>query len=235
MHIPDGYLGPLTCAVFYIIMIPIWILAFRKARDVLEAREIPMLSLLSAFSFLVMMFNWPVPDGTTAHMVGGALIATLLGPYAAVIAVSIALLIQALLFGDGGITTFGANCFNMAFILPFTAYLILKLSHKLIDDDKKASIIGSFIGGYVGLNIAAFFCGLEIGIQPFIQKGYCPYPYWLSIPAMLFAHLTVAGWIEAFVTMAVVSYLYSSNPEYLRLPKITPSILRLVKRWLYGI
>ena len=228
MHIPDGYLGPLTCIIFYAIMTPIWYLSFKRAREVLEAREIPLLSLLSAFSFLVMMFNWPVPDGTTAHMVGGALIVTLLGPYAAVIAISISLLIQALLFGDGGITTFGANCFNMAFILPFTAYLIMGLCKKLIRDEKKATLIGSFLGGYIGINLAAFFCGLEIGIQPFIQRGYCPYPYYLSIPAMLFAHLTVAGWVEAFVTMAIVSYLYSSDPEYLKLPKIAPTILRFV-------
>ena len=230
MHIPDGYLGPITSVVFYAIMIPIWYFAFRKARVMLDDKEIPFISLLAAFSFLVMMFNWPVPDGTTAHMVGGALIASLLGPYTSVIAVSIALSIQALLFGDGGITTFGANCFNMAFILPFTSYIVLGLFRKLVSDSKKAMLLGSFVGGYVGLNVAAFFCGLEIGIQPLFELGYCPYPYWLTIPAMLFAHLTVAGWVEGFITFIVIKYLYSSNPEYLNMPKIAPSIMRFVER-----
>jgi len=224
MHIPDGYLGPLTCLVFYLIMIPIWYLAFRKAKEVLSEREIPTLSLLSAFSFIVMMFNFPVPDGTTAHMVGGALITALLGPYAATISVTIALLIQALFFGDGGLTTFGANAFNMAFVLPFVAYAFIELFKRMIKDERKAVILGASIGGYVGINVAAFFCGLEIGIQPFISPGYCPYPYWLSIPAMLFAHLTVAGVVEAAVTAIILGYLYKNNPEYTKLPKIAPLI-----------
>ncbi len=222
MHIPDGYLGPATCLAFYLIMIPIWYLAFRKAREVLSEREIPTLALLSAFSFVVMMFNFPVPDGTTAHMVGGALITALLGPYAATIAITIALLIQALFFGDGGITTFGANCFNMAFVLPFVTYLFIKASRKLIRDEQKATILGASIGGYLGITLAAACCGLEIGIQPLINAGYCPYPYWISVPAMVFAHLTVAGVVEAVVTAAILGYIYKYSPEYLRLPKIEP-------------
>jgi cobalt/nickel transport system permease protein len=225
MHIPDGYLGPVTCAFFYIVMVPIWYLAFKKAREKLESRTVPVLAVLSAFSFIFMMFNWPIPDGTTGHGVGGALISALMGPYAATIAVTVALLIQAIFFGDGGITAFGANCFNMAFILPFTSYLIMNLFKKVMKDERKATVIGAAVGGYVGITLAAIFCGLEIGVQPFVEPGYCPYSFWLSVPAMAFAHLTVAGPVEGIVTGLVLEYLYRYSPDYLKLEKIGPKIL----------
>ena len=112
MHIPDGYLSPQTEAVMAAAMLPVWYTATKKVRKVVKNKEVPLLAICSAFAFLVMMFNVPIPDGTTAHAVGGVLIAVLLGPWAAAIAVSIALAVQALFFGDGGVLAFGANCFN---------------------------------------------------------------------------------------------------------------------------
>ena len=91
-------------------------------RKVVKTRYVPLLALGAAYCFLVMMFNVPIPDGTTAHAVGAVLVAVLLGPWAAVIAVSVALAIQALFFGDGGVLAFGANCFNMAIVMPFVGY-----------------------------------------------------------------------------------------------------------------
>src|SRR6266568_2945704 len=118
MHIPDGYLSPATCAVMYGAASPFWVLAVRRVRRVLNDRSVPLLAVFAALAFAIMMFNIPVPGGTTAHAVGGTLIAIVLGPWAAVIGVSTALILQALFFGDGGITTIGANCFNMAIVLP---------------------------------------------------------------------------------------------------------------------
>src|ERR1700729_4039933 len=127
MHIPDGYLSPETCAVMGGAMVPAWITAGKRVRKVVTSRYVPLLALGAAYSFLVMMFNVPVPDGTTAHAVGAVLIAILLGPGAAVVAVSCALAIQALFFGDGGVLAFGANCFNMAFVMPMVGYAVYKL------------------------------------------------------------------------------------------------------------
>ena len=90
--------------------VPFWVAAARRVRKVVKTRFVPLLGLGAAYCFLVMMFNVPVPDGTTAHAVGAVLVAVLLGPWAAVIAVSVALAIQALFFGDGGVLAFGANC-----------------------------------------------------------------------------------------------------------------------------
>jgi cobalt/nickel transport system permease protein len=116
MHIPDGYLGPATYGTMFGVTLPFWAFASWKLNKTLKARQAPYLALGAAFSFVIMMFNIPVLGGTTGHATGTTLIAILLGPWAAIISVSVALIIQSLLFGDGGITAIGANWFNMAVV-----------------------------------------------------------------------------------------------------------------------
>ncbi|MGV8174411.1 MAG: energy-coupling factor ABC transporter permease, partial [Methanothrix sp.] len=91
MHIPDGYLGPYTFIAMWIIMIPIWYYAGRKLGSELKSRQVPLLALAAAFSFVIMMFNLPIPGGSTGHAVGAAIIGIVLGPWAGVIAISVAL------------------------------------------------------------------------------------------------------------------------------------------------
>ncbi|KFI47996.1 cobalt transporter CbiM [Bifidobacterium biavatii] len=122
MHIPDNFISPSTGALFWVVMIPVWFLCMRAVMREATPEKMAYLGAGAAFSFLIMMFNVPTPGGTTAHGVGAALIALLLGPQYATVAVSVALLLQALLFGDGGLITLGANCFNMGVVLPFAAY-----------------------------------------------------------------------------------------------------------------
>jgi len=127
MHIPDGYLGPGTYVTAYAAAVPFWAAASKKLGKTLKSRQVPLLALSAAFCFVIMMFNVPIPGGTTGHAVGAVLVAILLGPWAACIAVSVALIVQALLFGDGGITCAGANCINMAVIMPFVGYAAYRL------------------------------------------------------------------------------------------------------------
>ena len=114
MQIPDNYLSPSTCAVMGAVMIPIWARSIKKVKKEVTKKKMPLMGIGASLSFLTMMFNVPLPGGTTGHAVGGTLLAILLGPESACISITIALLIQALLFGDGGVLAFGANCFNMA-------------------------------------------------------------------------------------------------------------------------
>ncbi|WP_334111096.1 cobalt transporter CbiM [Thermodesulfitimonas autotrophica] len=217
MHIPDGYLSPSTSVVMYAAMVPVWGMAVKKVKESLKSKQVPLLALAAAFSFVIMMFNVPIPGGTTGHAVGGTLAAIVLGPWAACIAVSIALIIQALIFGDGGIWAIGANCFNMAFVLPFLGYAV----YRAISAGGRNRVLGSVIGSYVGLNAAAFCAAVEFGIQPALFHTaagaplYCPYGLAQAIPAMMFAHLTVAGPIEAVITGIVVYYLQRSAEESL--------------------
>ena len=217
MHIPDGYLSPVTCIIMFLVVLPFWVIGLRKIRETMNARSVPLIALLSSFSFVIMMFNVPLPGGTTGHAIGAAIAAIILGPEAATIVVSIALLIQALFFGDGGITAYGANCFNMAVTVPYLAYFIYRAFSKDQPLTSSRRLIGAAVGGWVGVTVAAFFAGVEFGIQPLLFKAadgtplYAPYPLSVSVPAMVIPHALIASVVEGILTALVVAYLQKSN------------------------
>jgi cobalt/nickel transport system permease protein len=220
MHIPDGYLSPATCGVFGAVMIPIWATASKVVKKTLSVRQVPYLAIGAAFSFVIMMFNVPIPGGSSGHAVGGVLVAILLGPWAACIAITVALVIQALLFGDGGITAIGVNCFNMAFVLPFVGYYVYKLISSNSQSGSSRRVIAAGAGAYVGICAAALCAGIEFGIQPLLyhtangQALYSPYGLNVAIPAMVAVHLLVFGWVEVIVTALVVKYLQKENSVF---------------------
>ena len=223
MHIPDGYLGPETCGFFYAVMLPIWMISSNIAKRTLKTKQVPILAIGAAFSFVIMMFNVPIPGGSTGHAVGGVLVAILLGPWLACIAITVALVIQALLFGDGGITTIGANCFNMAFALVFAGYYTYKLISFKAPLDSRRRIIAAGIAAYAGINIAALLTAIEFGLQPLLhhtatgQAVYCPYGLNIAVPAMLGEHLLIFGWVEAVITALVIKYLQKQEPSLLKI------------------
>lgn len=223
MHIPDGYLSPQTNAVLGIASALAAAGAAYDTSRTLKDKYIPLLSIGAAFSFTIMMFNVPIPDGTTAHAAGGALLAILLGPWAAMVGVSIALVLQAFFFGDGGILALGANVFNLAVILPFVSYGIYRLIAGKSEVQSKRQWIAAAIAGYIGLSTAALFTGIEFGLQPLLFHTvdgtplYSPYGLNIAVPAMLFSHLTIAGPVEGLVSALVVRYLQRTNPAMLRL------------------
>jgi cobalt/nickel transport system permease protein len=208
-------------------MIPLWTLAGRSVKKNLNAKQIPLLAMGAAFSFVIMMFNIPIPGGSTGHAVGAVLVAILLGPWAATIAVSVALVIQALLFGDGGITAIGANCFNMAFILPFVGYAVYRLIGAKSPLTSFRRVVAAGVAGYIGLVIASLCAGIEFGIQPFLhhtasgQALYCPYGFNVAVPVMFGEHLLIFGWIEFIATALVVKFLQKQEPTLLsRTPEV---------------
>lgn len=217
MHIPDGYLGPYTYIAFWIIMIPIWYYAGKKLNTELKSRQVPLLALSAAFSFVIMMFNVPIPGGSTGHAVGGAIIAIVLGPWAGVIAISVTLVLQALIFGDGGITAIAANCFNMGVVIPFVGYYIYKLISGNSDIMSSKRIIASAIAGWCSLTIAAFCTGVEFGIQPILQHTaagtplYMPYPLSVTVPAMVAEHAFGFSILEAVITAIIFAYIQRTD------------------------
>ena len=233
MHIPDGYLGPQTYIPFYVIMLPLWHRGSRILRKTLSARQIPLLALSAAFSFVIMMFNIPVPGGSTGHAVGSALIAILLGPWAAFMAVSMALIIQALLFGDGGITAIGANCFNIAFVMSFSGYYIYKFLSPKSGTNITGRVFAACVAAYISINLAAFFAAVEFGIQPYIAHKpdgtplYGPYTLNVAVPVMIIEHLAVFGFIEALVTGLVVAYIAKTDPAMLNITVPSGSEVKL--------
>ena len=223
MHIPENYLSASTCAVMTAAMVPVWVHSVKKVKEELPKDKIAMVGVGAAFSFLGMMFNVPLVGGTTGHAVGGTLIALLFGPEAACLGVSIALLLQAVIFGDGGILAFGANCFNMAFVLPFVGYYIYKLIMGKKDGGSERLPAKAYpaaaIGSYIGINVAAFCAAVEFGIQPLLFNDingnalYCPYDLSISIPSMMIPHLLVAGFVEAAFTVAVYAFIVKTSPD----------------------
>ena len=219
MHIPDNYLSPQTDAVMAVAMVPVWVHCIKKVRATLDREYMAFLGICAAFSFLLMMFNVPLPGGTTGHAVGGALIALLLGPEAAAIAVSVALALQALLFGDGGVLSFGANCFNMAFVLPFTAAIVFRALNSRLHDKSWGTSVSAIVSGWVGLCLAALCAAIEFGIQPMLFTNasgaplYCPFPLSVAIPAMLIPHMLVAGVIEGVATAAIYGFIKKTAPS----------------------
>jgi cobalt/nickel transport system permease protein len=222
MHIPDGYLSPSTCAAFYAGSTPFWYVALQRVKKVLHTKLVPLISLFSAFCFLIMMFNLPLPGGTTGHAVGIGLATVVLGPWAAMLAVSVALIIQALFFGDGGITAIGANCFNMAIVGSLVAYVFYRAIAGRSPIVSFRRVVAAGLAGYAAINVSALFAAIEFGIQPLLFKDasgtplYCPYPLSVSIPAMMIGHLTIAGMAELIVSAGLVAFLQWSDPSLLK-------------------
>lgn len=218
MHIPDNYLSPATCGTLVAAMAPVWTVAVIKVKaQVKEHHEtLPMLGIAASLAFLIMMFNLPIPGGTTAHAVGGTLLAVLIGPWAACLALTVTLVLQAVLFGDGGILALGANALNMAVIMPFVGYACYRLGQKWHHEK-----LGLAIGAYVGINTAALVAGIELGLQPLLAHSasgaplYCPYGLNVAVPAMLLAHLLVAGWVEVAFTLLVFQFVKKVAPTNL--------------------
>jgi cobalt/nickel transport system permease protein len=222
MHIPDGYLSPSTCTALYALAISSWYAALKRIKRAFSTRAIPLISVFAAFSFVVMMFNVPLPGGTTGHALGVAVAAIVLGPWGSVLAISIALTIQSLVFGDGGITTLGANCFNMAVVGSFVAYAVYRTIGAASEVGSRRRVFAAAVAGYVAINAAALLAALEFGIQPMLFHDasgsplYAPYPLHISIPAMMIGHLTFAGLAEAAISAGMVSYLQIADPGLLR-------------------
>jgi cobalt/nickel transport system permease protein len=218
MHIPDGYLSPQTYIPLYGASLLFWSIGLRKLNKELSTKAVPYLAMAAAFSFLIQMFNVPIPGGSTGHAVGGAITALLLGPWTAVIVISLVLIVQAIVFGDGGITTIGANCFNMAVVMPFVSYGIFKLI-KGRSVNRTRVFVAAFFAGYVGLSVAAIVTGFEFGIQTLIAHGtdgkplYAPYPLSIAVPFMAIEHLALFGIVEGIITALLFRYLSAHEPH----------------------
>jgi cobalt/nickel transport system permease protein len=224
VHIPDGYLSPSTCAALYAGAAPFWWVALRRLRQTLHTRLVPRLSLFAAFSFVVMMFNIPLPGGTTGHATGVALATVVLGPAASILAVSTALAIQAFFFGDGGITALGANCFNIAIVGSLVAFGVYRLLAGRAPLDCSRRMAAAGLAGYVAINAAALVTAIEFGLQPVFFRDpsgaplYCPYPLNIAVPAMMIGHLTLAGFAELVLTAGVVGFLQRTDVSLLAGP-----------------
>ncbi|WP_297440838.1 cobalt transporter CbiM [Sulfurimonas sp.] len=204
MHIPDGYLSPTTVIATYAVAIPLWVYGLKRLKNTLNEETLPLIGALSAMSFIIMMFNIPIPGGTSGHAVGAALIALLFGPWIGFIAVSLVLLLQAVIFGDGGISTFATNALGMAFFGSFGGYYMYKSLEKFH--------LAPFFAGWMSAVVSSVFIALALGIQPLFwsengQPLYFPFDLKTVMVAVVGSHILAFGIIEGIFTQFVFSYL----------------------------
>src|SRR5512133_3117009 len=222
MHIPDGYLSPATCATLYAAATPFWYVSLQRAKRALHTGTIPLISVFAAFCFVVMMFNLPLPGGTTGHALGVGVAAIVLGQWNSILALSVALFIQAVFFGDGGITSLGANCFNMAVVGSLVAYFTYRVVAGGAATESRRRVVAAAIAGYAATNASALLAAVEFGIQPIFFRDvtgaplYAPYRLGIAIPAMMLGHLTFAGAAEAILSAGLVAFLQRTSPDLLR-------------------
>jgi cobalt/nickel transport system permease protein len=221
MHIPDGFLTPSVIIPTFIIAIIFWIISAKKVK--LTDQQVPMMGLLTALFFAAMMMNYPIVGGTTAHLLGGASIGLILGPFAGCISITIILILQALLFGDGGLTALGANVLNMGIIGVFVPCVIFLVMNKVLKIKSTTSLFATiFISAFVGDVLAAISAGTELGLsQPIFTYGLS-----IAVPAMAINH-SIIGVAEGVVTVILIGTLLKLRPDVLEKSPI------LSKLWIF--
>jgi len=209
MHIPDGFLSLYVIIPTFIITIIFWVISIKKVK--LTEQQIPIMGLLTALFFAAMMMNYPIIGGTTAHLLGGATIGLILGPFAGTISMIIILVLQAFLFGDGGLTAIGANVLNMGIIGVFVPCIIFLAANKVLKLKTTASIFATIlISAFVGDVLAAISAGVELGLsQPVFQYGLS-----VAVPAMAINH-SIIGVAEGIVTVIIIGTLLKLRPDVL--------------------
>ncbi|MEM3109466.1 MAG: energy-coupling factor ABC transporter permease [Candidatus Bathyarchaeia archaeon] len=207
MHIPDGFLDLATAAITYVISLLYGFYALRKARVSLSGENVPLISVLAAGIFAAQMLNWPIPGGTSLHFVGGALAGILLGPWLGFLPMLLVLLVQCLIFHDGGITALGANILNMAVIAVLLGYSTYRVLIRAFGAGDRVRATAGFLGGWLGIALAGAACGLEIGYSPSF-----PYGIAVTVPIMAGWHL-ILGVVEGAITALTILYISRRAPQ----------------------
>ena len=202
MHIPDAFMPITQGAIYWIIALIFIGLALRWAKDEMSEDKIPLVAVLAAGVFAIQAFNLPVSMGTSGHLVGGALVAIVLGsPYAAVFVLTLVLIVQGVVFGDGGITTMGANIINMGVIGGFVGFYSYQGINRMIGN----IYISSGIAAWLACLIPAIACAFEMTIAG-------TFPLVPGLVAMSTYH-AIIGIIEAIITAVVVYLIHTSRPD----------------------
>ena len=208
MHIPDGFLSPSTYIPATVIALPLLIKAFKKTKEAINDESFAFLSSLTAFSFVIMMFNIPIPGGTSGHAIGAAILAILFGPWVAAFSISLTLFIQALIFGDGGLSVFAVNSLAMGFAASFVGYYVHLLLKNRVNNN-----VALFISGWSGIVSASVIVAVALGIQPLLGVDaaghpiYFPFGLSVTIPAVVGSHILFFGVVEGVATMLVVRFI----------------------------
>lgn len=207
MHIPDGFLDSKTWVGLGVVSVAVVGIAVSKTSKNMGEKHIPMMGITSAFIFAAQMLNFPITGGTSGHFMGAVLAAILLGPLSALLIMTVVLIIQCLIFQDGGLTALGANIFNMGVIGAIGGYYLYLGLKKIIGMFKSA-----FIASLVAIVLSASACAAELAFSKTV-------PIVVVLPAMVLVH-SLIGIGEGMITIAVLGFVKKTRPDLLELEKI---------------
>ena len=207
MHIPDGFLSIPVALIGWLLLITLVAIALRQTRKQLGERQIPLMGILAAFIFAAQMINFPVAGGTSGHLLGGALVAILLGPWAAVLVMTSVIGVQGLLFQDGGLLAMGFNIFNMGIVSAFVGYASYNFVKRALGTGATAQLIGTGVGAWLGVVLSSALTALELAVS-----GTSPLS--IGLPAMIGIHVLI-GLGEAFISVAAIAFVRQTRPDLL--------------------
>lgn len=205
MHIPDGFLNVPVAALGWALLLAAVALALRQTRQTLGERHIPLMGILAAFVFAAQMINFPVAGGTSGHLIGGALVAILLGPWAAVLVLTSVLAVQGLLFQDGGLLAMGFNAFNMGVIAAFVGYGVHGWARRLLGDTPTGRLAGAALGAWLSVMAAAAATAVQLALSGTVAFA-------VVVPAMLAVHALI-GIGEALITVGALAFIRVARPD----------------------
>ncbi len=208
MHIPDGFLTNRIAASMDVVSGIGILYAARRAKVDFAGRMVPIMGVLAAFVFAAQLLNFPLLGGTSGHLIGGALLAVLLGPMTGFLTMATVVIAQALFLQDGGLVALGANVFNICAVTCFSGYAIFRLLGGRAAGGKRMLFAG-FLAGWASLIASAGCCALEIGLSGAI-------PLRLGLTTMLGYH-AVVGVIEGMLTAGVISFLLKVRPDLMNI------------------
>ncbi|MFX1395693.1 MAG: energy-coupling factor ABC transporter permease [Promethearchaeota archaeon] len=214
MHLPDGLIEETTLVVLWMVTLSVMVLGFyRISNSSVLAEEdseklVPYIGVIAAVIFAFQFVNYPIPGGTSGHLVGGTLVAVILGPWSSVIVLFLVLVVQSF-FGDGGFTALGANAFNMGIIGGIFGLFVVKLIVEALNKTRISKeikvTIGTAIGAYVAILVASIICAIEISIAGEFALEH-------AVSAMVIWH-SMIGIGEAIISALIVYYIYKTKPS----------------------
>jgi cobalt/nickel transport system permease protein len=211
MHIPDGFLNLPISLITWIVAIGLIVVALNQVQAKYQERTVPIMGVCAAFIFAAQMINFPIPGGTSGHLLGGTLAGILLGPWAGALVMSVVFIVQAVVFQDGGITVLGANIFNMGLIGTFCGYYLYRSIRLALGRNKwKAMAISTAISAWTSVIIASILCALQLALSGTV-------PLKVALSAMAFWHLLI-GVGEALITLSVISFIWRTRPDLIYIP-----------------
>jgi cobalt/nickel transport system permease protein len=208
MHIPDGFLSVPVSILLWVVSIIVVGYALKRVGKDLGERQVPLMGVLAAAIFAGQMLNFAVAGGTSGHLMGAAIAAILLGPWAAILVLTTVVGVQALIFQDGGLLVLGANIFNMAVIGVSVAYMTYQTVQKLSGGRKWGIFVGGFLAAWLSIMIASLAAALELAIS-----GTSPAN--IAVPAMASIHALI-GIGEGLITVGALALIYAARPDLLK-------------------